>query len=102
MNDSSAKQVYHKKLLTGFWIEMKNSYSKITEKALLILIPFVSTYLCEVGFSTLLQIKTKQRNKLHVEDDLRCALSQTSPRVQRLSDDKQKQVSHLLIELQLK
>ena len=94
VNDSSAKQVYHEKLLTEFWIEMKTSYSKITEKALRVLIPFVSTYLCEAGFSTLLQIKTKQRNKLHVEDDLRCALSQTSPRIQRLSNDKQKQVSH--------
>ena len=94
VNDSSAKQVYHEKLLTDFWIEMKNSHSKITETALCILIPFVPTYLCEAGFSTLLQIKTKQRNELHVEDDLRCASSQTSPRIQRLSDDKQKQVSH--------
>ena len=94
VNDSSPKQVYHEKLLTEFWIEIKNSYSKITEKALRILIPFVSTYLCEAGFSTLLQIKTKQRNKLHVEDDLPCALSQTSPRIQRLSNNKQKQVSH--------
>ena len=79
VNDSSAKQTYHEKLLTEFWIEMKNSYCKITEKALRILIPFVSTYLCEAGFFTLLQIKTKQKNKLHVEDDLCCALSQTSP-----------------------
>ena len=94
VKDSSAKQVYQEKLLTEFWIEIKNSYSKITEKALRILIPFVSTNLFEAGFSTLLQIKTKQRNKLHVEDDLRCALSQTSPRIQRLSDDKQKQVWH--------
>ena len=31
VNASSAKQVYHKKLLTEFWIEMKNSYSKITD-----------------------------------------------------------------------
>ena len=62
VNDLSAKQVYHEKLLTELWIEMKNSYSKITEKALHILIPFVSTYLCEAGFSTLLQIKTKQIN----------------------------------------
>ena len=74
VNDSCAKQVYQEKLLTELWIEMKNSYSKITEKALRILIPFVSTYLCEAGLSTLLQIKTKQRNKLHVEDDLWCLL----------------------------
>ena len=60
VNDFSAKQVYCEKLLIEFWIKMKNSYSKITERALRILIPFVSTYLCEAGFSTLLQIKTKK------------------------------------------
>ena len=43
---------------------------------------------------TLLQIKTKQRNRLDVEDDQRCALSQTIPRMQHLSDDKQTQVLH--------
>ena len=76
---------------------MKDFYLKTTEKALCILIPYMSTYLCEEGSSTLLQIKTKQRNRLDVEDDLRCALSQTMPRIQQLSDesdDKQTQVSH--------
>ena len=73
---------------------MKDSYSKTTEKALHILIPYMSTYLCEAGFSTLLQIKTKQRNRLDVKDDLHCALSQTIPRIQQLSDDKQSQVLH--------
>ena len=73
---------------------MKDSYSKTTEKALLILIPYMSKYLREAGFSTLLQIKTKQRNRLDVEDDQRCALSQTIPRIQQLSDDKQTQVLH--------
>ena len=73
---------------------MKDSYSKTTEKALHILIPCMSKYLREAGFSTLLQIKTKQRNRLNVEDDQRCALSQTIPRIQQLSDHKQTQVLH--------
>ena len=47
---------------------MKDSYSKTTEKALLILISYMSTYLCEAEFSALLQIKTKQRNPLDLED----------------------------------
>ena len=41
VDDSSAKQVYHEYLLTEFWIEMKNSYSKITEKSFRNLILFV-------------------------------------------------------------
>ena len=94
VNVSSARQAYHEKLFTQFWIEMKDSYSKTTKKALRILIPFMSKYLCEAEFSTLLQIKTKQRNRLNVEDKLRCALSQTIPRIQQLSDDEQTQVLH--------
>ena len=54
-----ARQAYHEKLLTKFWNKMKDSYLKTTEKAMHILIPYMSTYLCEAGFSTLLQIKTK-------------------------------------------
>ena len=94
INDSTARQEYEEKRLSQFWVAMKDSYPKTTEKALRILIPFVSTYLCESGFSSLLQIETKQRNRLDVEDDLRCALSKTAPRIRMLSDRKQGQPSH--------
>ena len=94
INDSTAQQEYEEKLLSQFWVAMKDSYPKTREKALHILIPFVSTYLCESRFSSLLQIKSKQRNRLDVEDDLRCALSQTAPRIRMLSDRKQGQASH--------
>ena len=43
VNVSLAKQAYYEKLLTQFWTEMKDSYSKTTEKALRILIPCIST-----------------------------------------------------------
>ena len=89
VNVSLARQAYHEKLLTQFWIEMKDSHPKTTKKlcAFLFLI-CMSKCLCETKFSTLLQIKTEQINRLDVEDDLRCALSQTIPRIQLLSDDK--------------
>ena len=93
INDSTARQEYEEKLLSQFWVAIKDSYHKTMEKALHILIPFVLTYLCESGFSSLLQIKSKQRNRLYVEDDLQCALFQTAPRIRMLSDRKQ-QASH--------
>ena len=92
INDSTARQEYEEKLLSQFWVKIKDFYPKTREKALLI--PFVPTYLCESGFSSLLQIKSKQRNRLDVEDDLRCALSQTALRIQMPSDRKQGQASH--------
>ena len=71
---SLIRQAYHEKLLAQFWIEMKDFYLKTTEKALRRLILYASKYLCETGFFTLLQIKTKQINRLDVEDDLHTVL----------------------------
>ena len=42
-----------------------------------ILPPFLTTYLCEFGFSTFLLLKNKLRNKLDVKSDLRLALVQS-------------------------
>ena len=39
--------------------------------------PFLTTYLCEFGFSTFLLLKNKLRNKLDVKSDLRLALEQS-------------------------
>jgi hypothetical protein len=39
----------------------------------------------------LLQIKSKHRSGLNVEDDLRCALSSTSPRFKKLAAESQAQ-----------
>ena len=41
-----------------------------------------------------LQIKTSSRNKLKVEDDLRCALTNTEPEIQDLVEEKQLHPSH--------
>ena len=46
---------------------------------------FGSTYHFEAAFSTLVAIKTKNRNKLEVEEDLRYALSGIKPRIKELS-----------------
>ena len=73
---------------------MIGSYPNVAKVALRGLLPFVSTYLCESGFSTMLVIKTAHRNRLELEDDIRCALSETSPRMNKLLKDKQYQTSH--------
>ena len=94
INDSFAKDDYEVLDLSDFWIKMRGPYPTLAQHALSILLPFSSTYLCETGFSSLLVIKSKARNRLRVESDLRCALSKTSPRVELLVSRKQIQQSH--------
>ena len=65
---------------------------KMAEIAMCTLLQFVSTYLCDSSFSTLLQIKTKQRSRLEEANDLHCALSSTPPNISELAKKKQPHV----------
>ena len=71
---------------------LKNS--QLAERALKVLVPFAATYLCEAGFSALLHIKTKARNRLDASDDMRVALSKKEPRFSIIIEEKQQQKSH--------
>ena len=93
-NDSTARDVYHEKSLSQFWCDMSKSYPQISKLAFRTLLPFATTYLCESGFSTLLHIKTKERNRMKVEHDMRLALSNTQPEISRLAAQTQAQPSH--------
>ena len=57
-----------------FWIYMIAWYPNVAKVALCSFLPFVSTYLCESGFSTMLLIKASHRNRFELENDTRCAL----------------------------
>ena len=70
------------------------SLPRIGIQALNILVPFSSTYLCNCGFSAVLTIKSKGRNRLHVESDICCALSTTLPDIEQLVAKKQGHPSH--------
>jgi len=94
---SCARDLFNEKSITEFWPLMCDSYPNVAKKITQGILPFVSTYLCESGFSTLLQMKTKQRNRLDVQIDMRCALSNNFPRIHELSKNKQSQVSHCLL-----
>ena len=93
-NDSFAKDEFHSCKLEELWVKMQHCYPRIGIQALNILVPFSSTYLCECGFSALLTIKFKARNRLHVQSDIRCALSTTLPDIEKLVAKKQGHPSH--------
>ncbi|XP_076062498.1 protein FAM200C-like [Oratosquilla oratoria] len=81
--DSTAKEDFKDMDLETFWVKYLHVYPLTSHQALRILTMFGSTYMCETVFSTLVSIKTKYRNRLNVEGDLRCALSSIRPRSHR-------------------
>ena len=80
--------------ISYFWAAISSQYLKIGLFALRVILVFSSTYLCEKGFSTLLNIKSKARNKLEAERDMRWALSKTLPNIPDLVSKKQIHKSH--------
>ena len=80
----TAKDDFETMSLNDFWAKYLPVYKNVGSVAIRTLLPFSSTYLCESGFSTLVSMKTKFRNKLECEADLRCALPSTKPRIKLL------------------
>ncbi|XP_068240044.1 protein FAM200C-like [Palaemon carinicauda] len=80
--------------LDHFWASQLEAYPAIATKTLKVLVSFASTYLCEQGFSCLLHIKTKSRNRLNSEHDMRVALSTKTLRFDVIMAKIQQQQSH--------
>jgi len=94
-NDSRAEMYFNSgSSLEEFWAKYQPIYPEISNVALKILVQFSSTYLCESGFSSLAVIKTKHRNRLDVESDLTCSLSNIEQNIKKLSKENCCQPSH--------
>jgi hypothetical protein len=83
-----------KEKLSQFRMKVKNEYPEVSNAAVTSLLPFGSTYLCEKTFSAMEIIKSKQRNCLELESDLALAVSNVSPRIEKLMSGKKAHVSH--------
>ncbi|XP_008190103.1 protein ZBED8-like [Acyrthosiphon pisum] len=66
-----ARHDFQTKNLIEFWCSLTMAYPRAVFRAMTFLIPFATTYLCESGFSTMVTIKTKARNRLDIKDDMR-------------------------------
>lgn len=92
--EKNLKSLYGQKALITFWIAVEKEYPVLSSMAVQYLLPFTTTYLCEKGFSSLTVLKTKFRNRLDVEDDLRLYLSKLTPDIQEICKGKQAHPSH--------
>ncbi|XP_073510834.1 protein FAM200C-like [Phyllobates terribilis] len=88
------QQLFRTTTLSTFWCRQLEKYPIIAKKALEFFIPFVTTYLCEQSFLRMLNIKTKKRNRLCCENDMRVALAKVKSRISELVSQKQQQKSH--------
>jgi len=65
LNDSGTKYVFETNKICDFWLKVSDIYPNVGNEALIKFLLFPSTYLCECGFSTLLHVKTKNRNRVN-------------------------------------
>ncbi|KAK2721868.1 hypothetical protein QYM36_003994 [Artemia franciscana] len=63
-SDRALELKFQNVTVSQFWLEVKGEYKELSEIAMSALLPFGSTYLCEVSFSAMSLIKTKHRNRL--------------------------------------
>lgn len=81
--------------LSEFWISLVKEYPELSTKAVKILLPFSTSYLCELGFSVLTEMKSKKRERLLIIDaEMRVCLSSIEPRIEKLCDDTKCNKSH--------
>lgn len=94
-NDRTLKLKYMEMSLQTFWISIEDEFPHLAKKAQKILLQFSTSYLCELGFSTLTNIKSKKRSRLlSVEEEMRVCLSSIPPNIPRICKSSQAHVSH--------
>lgn len=98
--DSHMKDMFKQCHRTQFWAKAfkEEHYKSVATKAIKELVSFHSSYLSEQGFSQMIVVKNKMRNKLSgakLTSCLRIALTKTdAPRFDRLQSHIQEQPSH--------
>ncbi|CAM2114817.1 unnamed protein product [Caretta caretta] len=95
INDDEVKAKFTQLPPNQFWCSVASEYPLVSEMALRVFLSFPTTYECESGFSSRLTIKTKSRNRLDVKDDIRFALSKTTPGIKPLVSNKQHHPSQI-------
>jgi hypothetical protein len=92
--DRALKTKFAEIPLDTFWLSLKSEYPVLPMTSVKKLIPFSTTYLCELGLSALNDIKTCKRERLRATDEeMRVALSAVASRIDLICSIKA-QISH--------
>ena len=91
---SNSENSVSREIFVSFLAERVYWIFAVVLKAVNILLPFATTYLCETAFSALTNMKMKYRSRLVVESDMRVCLSNITPRIDSLCKAKQAHPSH--------
>lgn len=94
-NDLVLKRSFGEMELSAFWISLYDQYPVLSNNAIKNLLPFGSSYQCELGFSVLTEIKSKKRERLRkLDEEMRVCLSNIQPRIETICAEKQAHPSH--------
>ena len=89
--DFSLKMNFNTRKLVQFWVSLQTPYPLISTEASKVLMPFLSPYKCEAGFSAIDGIKSKFRNKLQLPNFLCLKLSHIEINVKSIMESSKKQ-----------
>ncbi|KAL4148808.1 hypothetical protein QTP88_002960 [Uroleucon formosanum] len=89
--DTSLKLKFSRNHLIEFWLSAQQKCPTLSTEALKVFLPFSSLYLCEVGFSAMVGIKNKHRNKLQLSHSLRLKVSKINVDVGAVINNSRKQ-----------
>ena len=93
--DGNLKIEYKESSLEKFWTLIREEYQSITKTALAILLRFSTSYLCELEFSTLTNIKCKKRTNLQsIDEEMRVCLSYMRHNIEEIAKTHQAYTSH--------
>ena len=89
--DSFSEMNFSRRKLVQFWVSLQTLYLLISTEALESLMPFSSSCKCETGFSAMVGIESKFRNKLQLLNYFRLKLSQTEIDVKSIVESSKRQ-----------
>jgi hypothetical protein len=95
VTDTSLQHTFMQEELADFWLRRRETHPLLSDRALKFVMPFITSYLCEQGFSSMIYVKNKYTSTLKdLDNRMRLKLSNIQPNFNKLCSTIQSQPSH--------